>query len=119
MKNKRFNWHNITLYISILITSNEIQLYAGVYLLQNYSTYFECPSYPSSGVHQIVTAASGTGFGVRASTFRQRYLIRTAVLIRPHWRKVDALTPRPVPEVAITVLCTPDDGCDGHPKHVE
>ena len=19
----------------------------------------------------------------------------------------------------VTVLCTPDDGCDGHPKHVE
>ena len=26
---------------------------------------------------------------------------------------------RPVPEAAVTVLCTPDDGCDGHPKHVE
>jgi len=21
-------------------------------------------------------------------------------------------------EAAVTVLCTPDDGCDGHPKHV-
>ena len=26
---------------------------------------------------------------------------------------------RPVPEDAVTVLCSPDDGCDGHPKHVE
>ena len=26
---------------------------------------------------------------------------------------------RPVPEAAVTVLCTPDDGYDGHPKHVE
>ena len=25
----------------------------------------------------------------------------------------------PVPETAVTVLCSPDDGCDGHPKHVE
>jgi hypothetical protein len=25
----------------------------------------------------------------------------------------------PVPEAAVTVLCTPDDGCDGHPKHTE
>jgi hypothetical protein len=25
----------------------------------------------------------------------------------------------PVPEAAVTVLCTPDDGCDGHPKYVE
>ena len=26
---------------------------------------------------------------------------------------------RSVPEAATTVLCTPDDGRDGHPKHVE
>ena len=25
----------------------------------------------------------------------------------------------PVAEAAVTVLCTPDNGCDGHPKHVE
>ena len=24
-----------------------------------------------------------------------------------------------VPEAIVTVLCTPDDGCGGHPKHVE
>ena len=24
-----------------------------------------------------------------------------------------------VSEAAVTFLCTPDDGCDGHPKHVE
>ena len=43
---------------SILIRSNEMQQYAGVYLLQNYSTCFGCLSHPSSGVHQTVTAAS-------------------------------------------------------------
>ena len=52
---------------SILIRSNEMQEYAGVYLLQNYSTCFGCPSHPSSGVHQTVTAASGTGHSVRAT----------------------------------------------------
>jgi len=26
---------------------------------------------------------------------------------------------RSVPEAATTVLCTPDDGRDGHPKHIE
>jgi len=26
---------------------------------------------------------------------------------------------RPVPEAAVTVLCSPGDGRDGHPKHVE
>ena len=40
---------------------NTMQQYAGIYLLQNYSTCFGCLSHPSSGVHQIVTAASGTG----------------------------------------------------------
>jgi len=37
---------------SILIRSNKMQQYAGIYLLQNFST---------SGVHKTVTAASGTG----------------------------------------------------------
>jgi len=48
-----------------------MQQYAGVYLLQNYSTCFGYLSYPSSGVHQTVTAASGTGHSVRATTFCQ------------------------------------------------
>ena len=57
---------NILFYIiyfkdSILIRSNEMQQYAGVYVLKNYSTYFKCLSHPSSGVHQTVTAVSGTG----------------------------------------------------------
>ena len=38
-----------------------MQQYAGIYLLQNYSTCFGCLSHPSSGVHKSVTAASGTG----------------------------------------------------------
>jgi len=41
------------------------------------------------------------------------------VAFRPRWRKVVAQILWPVPEAAFTVLCTPDDGCDGHPKHVE
>ena len=53
-----------------------MQQYAGVYFLQNYSTCFGCLSYPSSGVHQTVTAASGTGHSVRATTFRQPGLIK-------------------------------------------
>ena len=59
---------------SILIRSNVMQQYAGVYLLQNYSTCFGCLSHRSSGVHQTVTAAPGTGHNVRATTFRQRGL---------------------------------------------
>ena len=63
-----------------------MQQYAGVYLLQNYSTCFGCLSDPSSGVYQTLTAAFGTGHSVRATTFRQRGLIR------PRWRKAVALT---------------------------
>ena len=49
---------------SILIRSNKMQQYAGIYLLQNHSTCFGCPSHPSSGVHKTVTAASGTGHSI-------------------------------------------------------
>jgi len=41
------------------------------------------------------------------------------VAYRPRWRKVVALTLWLIPEAAVTVWCTPDDGCDRHPKHVE
>jgi len=58
---------------SLLIRSNKMQQYAGIYLLQVYSTCFMCTLHPSSGVHENVTAASGTG------------------LIRPCWRKVVAM----------------------------
>jgi len=37
----------------------------------------------------------------------------------PRWKKVAATIIRPVPEAVDTVLCTPDDGCGKHPKHVE
>ena len=43
-----------------------MQQYAGIYLLQNYSTCFGCPSRPSSGVNKTVTVDSGT-----ATTFLQ------------------------------------------------
>ena len=49
---------------SILIRSNKMPQYAGIYLLQNYSTCFGCLSHPSSGVHKTVTAASGTGHSI-------------------------------------------------------
>ena len=57
--------------VTKLIRSNEMQQYAGVYLLQNYSTCFGCLSHPSSGLHQNLTAASGTVYSVTAITFRQ------------------------------------------------
>jgi len=120
-----------------------MQQYAGVYLLQNYSTCLGFPSHPSSGALKTLTAASGTGHSNIATNFLQRGLIG------PRWRKVvtrirDMTCTRScsysflyswlshvggrllhryviwrVPEAAVTVLCTPDDGCYGHPKHVE
>ena len=101
---------------SIVIRSNNIQQYAGIYLLRNRSTCFGCPLHPSLGVYTIrktVTAASGTGHSIWATTF----LKRGQMLSR--WRKVVAQILWPVPEATVTVLCTPDDGFNGHPKHVE
>ena len=37
----------------------------------------------------------------------------------PRWREVAAQKIWPVPEAVVTVLCTTDDGCVWHPKHVE
>jgi len=42
-----------------------------------------------------------------------------SVAYRQRWRKVVAQILWPVPEAAVTVLCSPDYGCDAHPKHVE
>jgi len=70
----------------ILIRSNKMLQYAGIYLLQNYSTCFGCLSHPSSGVHETVTAASGTGH----ITYLNKNLL-LAWPIRPSWRKVVAL----------------------------
>ena len=81
-------------------------------IAKSLSTCFGCLSTPSSGVHQTVTTASGTGHSIRATTFCQRGL-------RPRWQKVFALIIWPVPEAVVTVWCTPDDGVDRHPKHVE
>ena len=55
---------------SILIRSNKMKQYAGVYLLQNHCTCFGRPSHPLSGVHKTITAASGTGhIAYQATTF--------------------------------------------------
>ena len=86
--------HNIATHINVkfLVTKswihnqryiNKIQQDATVcrYLFTAKSLYmFRVSSHPSSGVHKTVTAASGTGHSIRATTFRQRGQ-------RPRWRK--------------------------------
>ena len=86
-----------------------MQQYADIYLLLNYSTCFGCPSHPSSGVHKTVVAASGIDHatGEQASSDVTWSHLKAPQIVRS------------VPEATTTVLCTPDDGCDGHPKHVE
>jgi len=71
-----------------------MQQYADIYLLLNYSTCFGRPSRPSSGLHKTVVATSGTDHTMWGSC-------------SPHSM------------ICTTVLCNPDDGCDGRPKHVE
>ena len=83
-----------------------------LFTAKSLSTCFGCPLHPSSGEHKTVTAASGTGHSICATIFLRD-------LIMPRWRKVVAQILWLVPEAAVTVLCSPDYGCDGHPKHVE
>ena len=97
----------------ILIRFHKMQQYAGTYLLQNYSTCFGCPSHPSSGVHKTVTAASGTGHNIWATTFLQ------CGLIRPQLQEGCSSDMWYDLYQRLQLLCTSDDGSDGYLKHVE
>jgi len=57
--------------------SNEMQQYAFIYLLLNYSACFGRPSRPSSGVRKTVVAASGTDHTIWGASFLKRDQIRT------------------------------------------
>jgi len=63
---------------------------------------FRVSQHPSSGVLKTVTAASGTGHNIGTAT---------SLPIRPRWREVAIPKLRPVPEAAVTVFNTRDDGC--------
>jgi hypothetical protein len=85
------------------------------YFTAKISTCFGCQHNPSSGVHKIVFIASGRGHSICMATSFQRGQVRTS----PRWSEVAVQILGPVTEAVITVLCTPDDGCCRHPKHVE
>jgi len=53
---------------------------------------FRVSSHPSSGAHETVNTASGTG-----------HIIGAVVAAPMIW---------PVPEAVVTVSCAPDDGCE-------
>jgi hypothetical protein len=59
-------------FLTMLNKSNKMQQYADIYLLLNYCTCFGRPSRPSSGVHKIVVAASGTDHTVWGGSFLKR-----------------------------------------------
>ena len=60
---------------------------------------FRVSQHPSSGVLKTLTAASGIGHNIGTATSLQRGPIE------PRWREVA------VPDAAVTVFSTPDDGC--------
>ena len=92
---------------SRLKKSNEMQKYAYIYLLLYYSKCFGRPSRPSPGVHKTVVATSSTDHIIWGIIF----------LKHDFWSRLRKIV-RSVPEAATKVLCTPDDGRDGRPKHV-
>ena len=83
-----------------------MQLCADIYLLLNYSACLGRPSRPSSGVRKTVVVASGADHTIWGASF---------------FKREDAC----FPDSMICTggcncsLCTPDDGRDGRPKHVE
>ena len=97
---------------SRLKKSNKMQQYTDIYLLLNYCTCFGRPSRPSSGVRKTAVVASGTDHTVWGARFFR-------VLIWSRLSKLARQTVWSVPEAATAVLCTPDDGRDGRPKHVQ
>ena len=69
----------------------------GRYLFTAKSLYmFRVSQHPSSGVLKTVNATSGTGHKIG---------------IWPRWREVAVPISLPVPEAAVTVFSTHDDGC--------
>jgi len=89
-----------------------MQQCADIHLLLNYSTCFRRPSHQSSQVHKAVIAASGTDHTIWEASFLNCDHIRTYLVTFE-----EACSS--VPEAATTILCIPDDGRDGRPKHVE
>jgi len=64
---------------------------------------FRVSTTPIIRVHKTVSTASGT----------------LQLPPWPCWREVAAQKIWRIPEAVVTVLCTPDDGCGWHSKHVE
>ena len=95
---------------SVLITVQRDATQSSLFtILQVHSTCFWWQTHLLSGVRKTVTTASGTGH-----IFLCSYL-------PPTWLGLATLEGGrcKVPEAVVTVLCTPDDVCGWHSKHVE
>jgi hypothetical protein len=80
--------------------------------LQDYSTCFGRRPHPSSGVGKTIITTTGTSHMVV-----QLPHSNVAKLATLEWGS--CMTIWLVPVAVTTVLCTPNDGCGRHPKHVE
>ena len=104
-----FRAHGSVHHNSILI---KIQLDATVgsliYFTAKSLYMFRVSIAPIIRILKTVSAASGTGHNIGTATSIQRGPME--VTVPKLW---------PVPEAADTVFSTPDDGCCGHPKHVQ
>ena len=81
-------------------------------LLQYHTTCFGCCPHPSTGVHKtVVTVTSTSNMIVQLPHYNVANL---ATLV---WSSCTIIWL--VPVTVTTVLCTHDDGCGRHPKHVE
>ena len=101
----QITWQAVHILIEIQLDATVCSLF---YFTAKSLYMFRVSSHPSSGELKIVTAASGTGHNIGYSYFPPTWSGRD--LIKILW---------PVPEAAVTIFSTPDDGCGRHPKHVE
>ena len=102
--------HYYVLHCHILIIDQRDATKSSLFIiLPVHPTCFGCQPHSWSGVHKTVTTASGI-----AATSLQRGQASMTTMEGGSCKKI-----WPVLETVVTVLCTPNDGCGWHPKHVE
>ena len=78
--------------------------------------------YSASSLYMFRVSTTTIIGGAQNCNYSLRYCAATSLQrgqAWPRWREVAAQKIWPVPEAVVTVLCTPDDRCGWHPKHVE
>ena len=78
--------------------------------------------YSASSFHMFRVSTTPIISSTQTCNYSLRYCAATSLKrgqAWPRWSEVAAQKIWPVPEAVVTVLCTPDDGCGWHPKHIE